>query len=386
MAMRAPSKSCLPPHHQARLASATLLSTTVNMLPSNLTPSQALALLSRHARDEITPLHLRELCRDNDRVSSLVSVHNTSMKTENSGKINIPRSLILDISRQRMTLETVGHLMKFANSRNIRKFLTRMSWGQNCKENPVVPRRAQIPNYRHVSMEENDAAAKNNNNSNSTTADKIPTEQDIFPSMHMTLRVPSDEGYEMLLQDGTNALHVIHAEWERIERISESIRKATFRGASGGMIRDVIVVGRGVAVSALRFIYSALLRDEKAAQASKAGMMLEMTTARLKRNISGILHSSEAEARRLRFVSSVDPVAIAEEISDLDPASTLVISIALEGNEDTGLATKTLKTWLLQALGSTKKPDLGEYFPGFHCSPTSVSLKMYFVFQFYHST
>jgi hypothetical protein len=44
-------------------------------------------------------------------------------------------------------------------------------------------------------------------------------------------------------------------------------------------------------------------------------------------------------------------------VGDLDPATTLVISIALRGNEETLIATNTLKMWLLQALGNGRKPE-----------------------------
>ena len=35
---------------------------------------QCLAILSRHARDEVAPLRLQELCTDTERVNSLVEV------------------------------------------------------------------------------------------------------------------------------------------------------------------------------------------------------------------------------------------------------------------------------------------------------------------------
>jgi len=41
------------------------------------TASQAWAVLKRHARDEMATLRLQDLCNDNDRVSSLVVVHNS---------------------------------------------------------------------------------------------------------------------------------------------------------------------------------------------------------------------------------------------------------------------------------------------------------------------
>ena len=45
---------------------------------SSTSPTQAWAVLSRHARDDIATLRLKELCTDNDRVSALVAAHNGS--------------------------------------------------------------------------------------------------------------------------------------------------------------------------------------------------------------------------------------------------------------------------------------------------------------------
>ena len=62
--------------------------------------------------------------------------------------------------------------------------------------------------------------------------------------------------------------------------------------------------------------------------------------------------------RRMRFLSSLDPLAAASAISDLDPASTMIISIALKGKEETAAATRTLKNWLLQGMGSSRRSDI----------------------------
>ena len=68
--------------------------------------------------------------------------------------------------------------------------------------------------------------------------------------------------------------------------------------------------------------------------------------------------ASAVASRRMRFLSSIDPVAACSLTAELDPSATMVVSIALQGNEETGLATKTLKTWLLYALGSpSRRPD-----------------------------
>jgi glucose-6-phosphate isomerase len=54
--------------------------------------------------------------------------------------------------------------------------------------------------------------------------------------------------------------------------------------------------------------------------------------------------------RRMKFLQSIDPIAVATILADLDPSSTLVISIAVTGNEETTLATSLVKQWLLQRL------------------------------------
>jgi glucose-6-phosphate isomerase len=175
--------------------------------------------------------------------------------------------------------------------------------------------------------------------------------------MHLALRVPAGKGHEMLTADGTNALTAIHREWDRIERLSDSLRIGQLRGISGSMIRDVIVIGQGVPLQALKFVYTALLKDERAVLASRVGMM-EAPTARIRRNLMGEAGPANGgAARRLKFLSTIDPITAAEVVSDLDPASTLIISIALRGNEETGLGTKTLKSWLLHALGANRRPD-----------------------------
>ena len=214
------------------------------------TAAQAWAILARHARDEISPLRLQELCEDTDRVSSLVAVHNSPDD----------RILLLDLSRQRMTLETMNHLLRLANARDVPKYIRRLAWGQNDPDDPIVPLRLR---QQQSSPRQNTGRGKQTR----FEADQgggytpAPTTRFIMPTMHLALRAPAYSGLEMLTVDGTNALIGIHREWERIERFSDSLRKGQLRGATGNPIRDIIIVGRGVPVSALRFLYGALLRD-----------------------------------------------------------------------------------------------------------------------------
>ena len=274
------------------------------------TSSQAWAILKRHARDDITPLRLRELCRDNDRVSSLVTVYNT----DNDATSTDQHLFMVDLSRQRMTLETMNHLMRLARARDIKAFITRLAWGGNSHDSAILPSR---------SSEESDE-----------TVGRWFVDRTLpVPSYHLSLRAP--RGSEMLLQNGENAVHVVHGEWDRIQTLSDSVRRGQLPGVTGRMIHDVVVVGQGVSIMALRFVYSALCKDEQGAIGRHFGM-------------SG---RKGAGKRRMRFVTSVDPIRVASVVSDLDPATTLVVTIAMTGKEDILIATGLLQSWLFKSLG-----------------------------------
>jgi glucose-6-phosphate isomerase len=297
-------------------------STTSTSTSTTCTATQAWAILKRHARDEISHLRLIELCQDNDRVSSLVTIYNASPQSRSNSM------LMIDLSRQRMTIETVNHLLRLASSRGIAKFIRRLSWGPNNADNPILPSRLRHINNRVVN---NHIQQKQNENENETNIS--------IPSYHMALRVPSGRNLEMFVPpDGTNVLIDIHNNWDRIKRISESLRRGKLPGVTGGMIRDVVVVGCGLApIMALRFTYLALCKDEAATIGRRVGM-----------DIKG----KGKQQRRIKFLTTVDPVRAASLVADSDPASTLVISIALAGEEEaTMLATSTLHTWLLVNLG-----------------------------------
>lgn len=319
--------------------------------------SQAWAILSRHAHDEISPLRLQELMRDNERVSSLVTVYN-------SGN----HMLVVDLSRQKVTLETIRHLLSLAHARKLKKFIRQLAWGQNDPDlRPVLPTRLrhlrhsrshsgsrhhQHHHYTTTTIKTTHFSNRPTNNSEDLTK-SYPTDQ-IMPTMFMSLRVPAKQGYEMLLADGSNALDVVHHEWGRIQRISEDIRKAQIRGVTGSMIKDVLVIGRGVAIAALEFLYRALMHD---ATASYAAAVSEGPTTRIRRNIAGIQTNEGVSMRKMFFLSSIDPVHANAITQQLDPATTMVVSIALRGDEETGIATKTVKTWLLRIIGTNRTSE-----------------------------
>ncbi|KAL3895697.1 MAG: hypothetical protein SGARI_007373, partial [Bacillariaceae sp.] len=125
------------------------------------------------------------------------------------------------------------------------------------------------------------------------------------------------------------------------------MRLGKLPGVTGGMMKDVVVVGRGTSIMALRFVYLALCKDELATMGRRVGMA--------RRNSN----TQQQQQRRIKFLTSVDPVRAAACVADSDPASTLVISVALAGEEETAMATKTLKNWLLTNLGGHgRKPEI----------------------------
>ena len=330
----------------------------MTMAGTGATASQAWAILKRHARDEIAPLRLKELCRDNDRVSSLVAVYNATPD----------RILLADLSRQRLSLETLNHLLRLATARGIKKYITKLVWGQNDPDNPVIPLRLRQKQQRQgqhhrggfvgedrkkaTRFEEADEAGggKHQHSNSASTPSERPAQSILIPSFHLSLRAPRDQGLEMLTADGINALSEIHREWGRIERISESLRRGQLPGVTGSMIRDVVVVGRGVPMMALRFVYLALLKDETASMGSRAG--LGDASSRRRAGVQGCGY------RRIKFLTTVDPVRQAAVVADLDPACTIVISLALSGNEETDMATRTMRSWLLKSLGNGRRQEV----------------------------
>jgi len=300
--------------------------------------SQSWAILRRHAREDIKPLRLQQLCRDNERVSAMVSVYNTTFQhfsvidthpeTEN-------RMIVLDLSRQRMTHDTLQHLLRLSTAKNLRGFMTELSWGQN---DPAKPFQSDKKKREENGVFRNHPT--------------VQTEYVWNRSLHMALRVPAGKDHSILLADGSNVLDSIHDEWQRIKRLSNVIRRGQTRGVSGNMFRDVVVIGPNL--SALQFIATAFHYDERAVIASRVGLSEGTAAARL-RNLTGI---SETGSRKLHFLTSVDPLIISSLLEDLDPGGTLVVSVALNGSEETGIATKALKSWLLHHLGQHRESDL----------------------------
>jgi len=444
---------------------------------TSISPSQAWAILSRHARDDIAPLRLKELCTDNDRVSSLVTVHSGSEKassrfvasanarasasdknkpsakkgnntngysSNNAHSNNANRILVADLSRQRMTLETLNHLLRLSTAVDVRGFISTLAWGQNNRFDPLLPNgngtgngtsngnmgtnhhggggafnfskmgmtihtntsarhQRQHNQYHHedantllqssihansrplsparsttshvkktrfaqsefeiqqqqhqqqhsddVSVAYSHSTYPYNSPSYASLINKAPLTTS--PSMHMALRAPSHCNLQMLTTNGTNALDEIHTEWKRIQLVTSSIRKGQMKGVSGHILKNILVIGKGTAFSAMQFMYNALKNDEEGYSGLAEGKFE-------RRGAGNDNYNQYHNARSMRFISSLDPVALHTTLSDWNPEQTCVISIIMNSDETDLLhLTQLVKQWLSHGLHShTKRQDL----------------------------
>jgi glucose-6-phosphate isomerase len=420
------------------------------MVGLTTTPTQAWAILNRHARDDIAPLRLKDLCTDNDRVTSLVTVHSgcqdaftrfskssaaqQGASTKGGGHLHggggSGRTLIVDLSRQRMTLETLNHLLRLATAVDVRGFIQTLAWGQNDRHDPIFAfsagkrvrqrhffgdedgrdnghdngrdedgghgryeyryEKEPLSNHNNRPLSPSRSVATSNSNylkktrfaqhqhnqeaqdyddlstvfseqqhqqqqyhqhSNPTTPspsqstlspmNKVPLRTS--PSMHMALRAPSHCKLQMFTANGSNALDDVHSMWNRIESVSSSIRKGQMKGVTGHILTNLLIVGKGVAVSGIQFIYQALKNDERGYN----GLC------------SGLSDRKGGHPRTIRCLTTFDPVSIHSAISGWNPDKTCIISIALnEGDVESLRLTQAVKQWLINGLKpNTKRED-----------------------------
>ena len=369
---------------------------------TNTTPSQAWSILNRHLRDEIASLRLKELCTDNDRVSSLVAVvnnnesaskriatsmsHSSRKSNSTNNSIGGNRLLVADLSRQRMTLETLNHLLRFSMSLDIRGFIQTLAWGQNdrhwpfhANQNNSDRNRQQHQQQQHkpqFSFEQDEQShgpvntsrsastlkktrfARDTNSVNDYADDQTVTSNmhtptaagqaklplTTSPSMHMALRAPRYCNLHMYNANGINVLNEVHAEHDRIELFSNSIRSGQMRGINGHMLQNILVIGRGTACAACEFVYDALKFDVEGSAALKHGISDRKLSLRY------------GTGRSIRFLSSVDPVSIHGKLHDWNPEQTLIVSIVPNGDENDILhLTNVVKKWIYEGTKSQNK-------------------------------
>ena len=142
--------------------------------------------------------------------------------------------------------------------------------------------------------------------------------------LHMALRASADTS---IIVDGVDVVAQVHEVLGQIRVFSEEIRSGKRRGATGQALTDVIAIGIGGSYLGPEFVNEAL-RTEPACVVT-------------------------AQGRRLRFLANVDPIDVSRALSDLDPATTLVVVVSKTfTTAETMLNARTVRAWLTAALGT----------------------------------
>ncbi|XP_058081833.1 glucose-6-phosphate isomerase, cytosolic [Magnolia sinica] len=141
--------------------------------------------------------------------------------------------------------------------------------------------------------------------------------------LHVALRAPRDA---VIYSDGKNVVPDVWKVLDKINEFTERIRSGSWVGATGKALKDVIAVGIGGSFLGPLFVHTALQTDPEAAGCAKG--------------------------RQLRFLANVDPIDVAQSITGLNPATTLVVVVSKTfTTAETMLNARTLREWISSALG-----------------------------------
>lgn len=386
------------------------------------TPSQAWAILNRHARDDIAPLRLKDLCTDNDRITSLVTVHSgsqnavsrfiTSANNTNYPLRSVNRTLIADFSRQRMTLETVNHLLRLATAVDVRGFILTLAWGQNDRFDPISTaskeggedrqrhffgedaRTMNRHSYKYNSRQHEDASTVdfesdvvNTNNRPMSPSRSVISNNNVKKTRFAQNSADSDNLHQQ--SDDVSTVYS-HQPLTPSPSYLSTTNKVPFR-TSPSMHMSLrtpshcklkILISN--ATNALDEVHSQWKRVQLIASSIRKGQMrgasgqtlsnlliigkgvafsgIQFIYKALKNNeegFSGLCSGMKGNRpRAMRFLSSLDPVGVHSALSDWDPENTCVISIILN-EEDTELlkVTQVIKKWLIRGMKSMMKRE-----------------------------
>ena len=197
-------------------------------------------MLRRHADTDIRSLRLAEL-RNHDNPeevsASFVAAHSPAAR---AGK-----AIILDWSRQRMTPETIHHLLRLSAAGRIRDRVRDLAWGRlapgagdrrsteghggDFLSSPTV-------SFAH-GLSDGDGGApgqqqQRHHHANHDGPDKDDSGEGGGGSMHLALRAPANRGLTMRdpcsgggRAKRTNALDEVHGERRRVESLARSLRR-----------------------------------------------------------------------------------------------------------------------------------------------------------------
>ena len=273
-----------------------------------------------HADDK---WHLRNLCSDSARCTSLITIH----PSKGGG---IPRKLILDYSRQRITGETMELLFDLADAVGMterREALRKGRYVSPTEERPVLhhilrmpanyPLRMKLPSSPRAQQQQQQQAEQHRRAR--TGADPPPRSNQQHRPYHS-----SPAFFASLPESGKELLEQIHQVREKVQEFSEQLRSGTYRSVTGHTIVNVLCIGGG-GLMGPEFVAQALGADPSAVGASRE--------------------------RTLRFITSVDPADFFQTTYDLDPSRTLVLIVSQTfSGTDVMLIARTVQDWLVKHL------------------------------------
>ena len=140
---------------------------------------------------------------------------------------------------------------------------------------------------------------------------------------HVALRAARNDTF---LVDGQNVVVDVWTVRDKIAKFVTDVRAGKFRGYTGKELKNVVAIGIGGSYLGAEFVAEALQTDPDASKA--------------------------AADRQLRFLSNVDPVAIARATHGLNPEETLVVVISKTfTTAETMLNARSLRRWLIEKMG-----------------------------------
>ncbi|CAL9771881.1 unnamed protein product, partial [Musa acuminata subsp. burmannicoides] len=179
----------------------------------------------------IEKTHLRDLMNDVERCQS--------MMVEIDG-------ILLDYSRQRVRLDTIGKLLKLAEAARLRQKIDMMYNGD------------------HINSTENRSV------------------------LHIALRAPRDK---VICSDGKNVVPDVWYVLDKIKEFSERVRSGSWVGATGKALKDVVAIGIGGSFLGPLFVHNALQTDPEAADCARGRQLrflANVDPVDVARNISGL--------------------------------------------------------------------------------------------------
>merc|ERR550525_1481101 len=146
--------------------------------------------------------------------------------------------------------------------------------------------------------------------------------------LHVALRAPRDKKIEV---DGVDQVAEVWKVLDGIKAFTDKVRSGEWKGHTGKPLTDVVAIGIGGSYLGVEFVFEALRTDPEAAVAAKG--------------------------KRLRFLANVDPIDVKRALEGLNAETTLVLVISKTfTTAETMLNAKTVKQWLVNALGEAAVP------------------------------